>query len=617
MNTKWNEFCGLFRRYNPLISLITKQGGKAFSQNYWNLPLCFFVFILILSLKFGTPAALPETTIVPQNLLEWIIFSWPPMLFAFLAGLFLFFSVIFTSFYSSSDTTKKQISIFPLLWFLLAVSSLFGFKFCSCLDFAYLEFVHLLGLAAFAIAIFQISSLNDKNIKNYIIAAIVVGTIIAVIYGLYQYFVGFQETRNFVSQALTNQGIQLDADFKVRLMENLVYSTFSLSNSFGAHIILTIPLCLWFIYNTQSIRSVKIILTATLGIILLFTLYLTGSRAAILSLCSAIIILGFILPFKRKFKFLLLIFCVLGILIGFIGFHQKGFSSLIIRLDYFHAAVILLLKHIFMGSGWGEFFHQYSFLKLIPSDESPHMPHNFLLTMGSQSGIFSMLIAAIILLIPIIAIIKKTLRNKDRYFYAQLDFSILLGWTAWAIHSLLDINVEVPATAAIAITMISIIDLATDQAPVSRKIKPLTKFCLLVLSIILLFLSVFRLYGELKLQELNNLCFPSYLIQTNNNHKPSIQDVIKNLYICTNTMPYSPFPWATVGEYAQQHGLWNLSKQCYIEAIKRSPMRASFYFRLAIAQYKLNDLIECQQNLKRAGELFPFKYGSSVELVGK
>ena len=580
--------------------------------------LSFAFCILLFPIKFGDPAALPEISNFPLSLPGCLVFSWPPILFSLISGLMLLLAIILLYDPPRRNSSKYMISIFPLLWIILAFISLLGFIHSSCLDFAYLECIYLFGLAAFAFAIFRLVSLISEIHRDWLISALIISTTLVATYAIYQYFFGLDETRNFVTTNIMRKGISIAPVLKSRLFDrnNLVFSTFALSNSFAAHLILTLPLCLWFVF-TKSKRNLQItcVYTAFFALILFLALFLAGSRSAFLSLFCAGILLIFILPFSKKLKLMVLFFGLILSCLALFAFRSKGFESLAFRLDYYQATLQMLIKKPFVGVGWGGFFHNYTFLKQLANTEAPHMPHNFLLSMGSQAGLFAFICSAVILVYPIIVLSRRIYRSHDKQFYKRLTFPLLLGWTAWSLHCLLDINIQIPGTAASAIFITALMLLPEKNSKLNNVTKAYRAYTIwnstaLILVLITVILSLNRIPGEIALHRLNRLCRPfdiTSLQFTKNKVKMNV--INRSLRVCTTLLPYSPFPWAAAGNAALNRGHWKLAEEYYKEAILRSNKRASFYYKLALTQLKRGKIKQAKENLKKAKTLFPYKYG--------
>lgn len=583
---------------------------KAYSTNI--LLVIFSIFILLLPIKFGSPSALPEIMIYPSNLMSWIVYAWPPVLFTLFSCCILLLTLILLYQKEHLINSNSSNFIIPLLWFLLAICSLLGGVKSSCADFTYLECLYLLGLSLFSFAIFRFLEIKSDKIYNYITIAITIGTIIVSIYGIYQYLSGFNSTRDIVMGIVKSKNIALPPNFYSRLMDNLVYSTFAISNSLAAHLILTIPLCIYVVSKAYIYKLKKYTLTSLIIIILFTCLILTGSRAAMLSMILSFAVMFIIFTKKIKYKTLFILICVLFIAVYFYCFSSKGYLSILIRFDYFKTSFNLFTNNWFTGAGWGAFFHTYPSAKTLLTGEAPHMPHNFLLSMGSQAGIITMFIAFFILILPIYYGIKNIRISKNR----ALDYALLTGYIAWTIHSLMDINIQIPGTVATAIVITALIIYRNrgeqkHYLSYNKYYKNLWSLLMLIICAAGFYFSTIRINGEIALQKLDKTCVPIYKILTTKDYhfiQPKENKVKELLLESSSLLPYSPFPWATAGNYALANKHWVFAEDCYIKAISLSPKRANFYYRLATTQYYLDKKALAYKNLKIAAKLFPYKY---------
>jgi O-antigen ligase len=623
--------------------------------------LAFFmsIFILLLPLKFGNPAVLPEASYFPRSLPTWTFFSWPPILFSLISGIILFLTIVLLLNRPHRIYRDYSNLAIPFLWIALSLVSLLGFIKSSCLDFAYLECIYLFGLTSFAFAIFRFLELASEPHRNWLIYAIVISSILIAVYGIYQYHYGLDETKNYVITNILEKGVTITSDFKNRLFDknNLVFSTFAISNSFAAHLLLILPLCLWFVFEKTKNGFLKHALTIVFAIILFYALFLTGSRAAFLSFFCAGALLMFILPFPKKVKISCLVTGAVIVCLVTLYFTRKGsmLDTINVRLDYYQVAFKMLVDNPITGGGWGDFFHNYTFLKDLANTEAPHMPHNFVLSMGSQAGILAFLCAIAILVYPVLVVMRRIYKAHNRQFYRQFSFPLLLGWSAWSIHSLLDINIQIPATVATGILVSALMLLSNNNQPVDSditnthttfttflnrlffrnwvrshlvtaqlrkaeksnilpfKIKiglPIVWTLLaLILATTTIILSLNRISGDIALQNLNRLSSPFDITNLEfTKNKTPMKEINRSLKTCTTLLPYSPFPWAMAGNTARKRKLWKLSEKYYREAVLRSPKRAAFYYDLALAQFKLGKIKQAVLNLKMAKKLFPFKY---------
>jgi hypothetical protein len=277
-------------------------------------------------------------------------------------------------------------------------------------------------------------------------------------------------------------------------------------------------------------------------------------------------------------------------------------SSLHARIDYWSCAIKIFLKDPFWGTGWGDFFHDYTKIKTFPGDEAPHTPHNFILAFASQCGILGLLAAVSVLFVNPFLMVKKILEGKKTVSFPAINLAILCGWIAWALHSLTDLNLQIPGTVATAIIMAMIFIFKYKEKSGIKINRVFANFAILILSAIIFSFSMLRLRGEIYFNRLYKICSPSVPEENNATH---VNDMEKRLSDAMSAMTYSPYPWASAGIFAQNRHLWAMSEKFYSEAIKRSPERASFYYRKAISQKMLGKPEEALENISKASSLFP------------
>lgn len=562
--------------------------------------ILFFIFIL--PLKFGIPAGIPDINAIPENITMWFFSFWPPLLFSLISA---FLLICCVSIPSITFNCKNYVLTIPLLFTLLAFCSLTGFLKATCMDFPIQECLYIFGLSAFSILIILI--VQNKTNPSLILKIITISTLLVTCYGIYQYISGFENTREYVSEAFFKKNILLPEEVKTRLNNNFIFSTFTISNNFAAHLILTAPICLYMLLYSDLLKTkiLRYILTSIAMLMIATALLLTGSRAAIISLVLAIIILPILLSMKNK-KVLLMLFTIIPVTIVILLLIPKDSDSVLIRLDYLQTGVTLLKNNLFPGTGWGEFFHSYTYLKKFLTTEAPHDPHNFIISMGAQAGITALIIAILIIIIPIFLIIKKLNNYSLKEKFKTLEFPILLGFTAWCIHSLMDINFQIPGTTATAITL-CIIMTKTDNFLFSEKFFPVRlKTILLFYAIMIILPGFYRLRGEYYISKLSNVCYPSFL-SVNSAHN-NFSEAEKLFETAIEAVPYSPFPWAMFGDYAIRNKMKDKAEICFTNAIRLSPKRANFYYRLATIQMENRKTGYAMKNIEIAAKLFPYKY---------
>ncbi len=83
---------------------------------------------------------------------------------------------------------------------------------------------------------------------------------------------------------------------------------------------------------------------------------------------------------------------------------------------------------------------------------------------------------------------------------------------------------------------------------------------------------------------------------------------------CRSIAPYSPIFLINAANYAAQNQKW-VKMEIYLqEALQKSPERASLYYKLSQAQFRLGKYPEARKNLQKAANLFPNAYQKKYEM---
>lgn len=573
-----------------------------------------FVFftLILLPLKFGTLVGVPETTLLyPLSPMEFIIISWPIPFFPIIAGSLLLLTSILLPFPPSCQSSSFRITA---VWTGLALCSIIGIINATVFDYAVYQIIHMFGIAAFAITVFRLVD-NNPSLKAWFISGIIIGVFISAYFGFYQLFWGFEETKKFAYDQLQRSGLdKLNPDFARRLNERRVSANFSLCNSFAAHLLLTIPLCLYGMWKLgerfHPKKISKAIFTAITAILLFTLLYFTKSRASFVALMGAIWFFILFLPYKPGVKIFFLTIAVVFAVVcgaGLYIFGNRGIESFYARIDYYRVAIKMFLEHPVFGMGWGEFFHAYMKWKTLMTTEAPHTPHNFILAFASQTGVTGLLMSCLALAYPLWACLKKVRAESFKYIPISAEAAILLGWAAWTLHSLSDVNLQVSGSVSTALTMTIILGIydRKETAPAIKKIYyPLWYLFSITTILFALYGGIWIARGEYEFFKLQMLCDARSMTKKQFN-EVTVDDVHKQLAECVKYFPKSPFPWGTAADFMLMKNRPFLAEQYYKEASKRTPLRPSFYYRLYWLQTHLKKYGEAEKNYQKAKELFP------------
>ena len=555
----------------------------------------------------------------------------------------------------------------PILALILLISVFPGVINASTKDFADLQIFHFSGIAAYAIAMFII--IKDQPDKKIIfLNTIIASTLLVTLIGLKQYYTGFQETLDYVHSQELKTGLKVSNAIMNRLQQTRIYSTFSICNNLAAHLILTIPISIYALYKFKStsitvcivsalftifavalnlpfiimiilttisalipflvyryiseknFHSIKWFIIIPYAFLILFVLRHTGSRGAFLGFGISMIFLIFFSNIKRKLKLLSsFIISAIAIYMIFSDILTRTLSSMAVRFDYYLAALKMFINHPILGIGWGDFFHEYTRIKTFPTQEAPHTPHNFILSFAAQAGLLGVIASIIVLLLPFIYILllkNKHIDTKQNHSTTcqskTFIIYILTGWCAWGIHSLLDLNIQIPGTFATAFLLLLLlpnIPLFYSKSNFSTPQYNLIKIIIILLSSIMVFYSYKRLKQEQALFTLQKLA--NFSIVPEKQKQIPFKYIESQLQYTTQLMPNSPFPWSVAGNAANNSGHFFKAEQYFKEAIKKSPKRASFYEKLSKCQFRLKKYSESKKNHQKAITLFPYAFQST------
>lgn len=577
----------------------------------WNEQLAGWLLVLtvlLLPLKLGGLTGVPETSpIYTADAFVLMIITWPPLFFPLFAGILLLGHLPL----AGKPDWRSPGLIYVGLWLLLSVISLLGMVHASTWDFVWGMLVNLAGFAALAMTGWLLLA-KSPSWRGPLLGAVTVGTILTAALGIQQYFSGFNDTIEYMRHSAA--AYSADPGMLFSLIDSRrIFSTFSLPNSLAGYLILTAPIALYYLWvqagQVEPPAITRALVLTLVGILVLAVLIGTGSRSAILMLAGAVIVLIWLLPFPRPIRWTaagVVLAGMLAVVAFMILWNHRGTSSLEVRLDYYYCAVKMMLLQPFCGTGWGDFFHDYMRMKITFHREAPHTAHNFILDFASQAGVPGMLAAAAVLVYPLVIGLRRV-KQAFRQEEGRRQLAILTGLLAWTLHSLTDVNLQVPASTGMAV-LLGVMLLIPDQPPTETSARTGGRKMLLAvgagLGLLTLIGSGIMIRNDSAFARLSTACDPI----VENGQPPRLNppgEINALLRETTEDMPWSPFPWATAGRYMSMIGDLNTAERYTREAIKRSPERAAFYYRLAIIlnqEGRRDEALVCQ---RKAQELYP------------
>ncbi|MCM8535268.1 MAG: O-antigen ligase family protein [Lentisphaeraceae bacterium] len=618
---------------------MTNEGIKDTATKESTLQTIFlyaFSFVMFtLPIKYGSSWLSGNLPIYPESFLY---SAFPTSTLNLLSAIMLILAFIIFK----PKAINKGMGLIILSWASIALTCAAFGNYPKDMEF-YLNSINQMVTTLFMLFIAAICISTNKKAKSFIIAGICCGLIYTILNGLYQYLWGFADTRAFY-EAQIAQGAQFPAQQKSRIMQTLVYSTFTISNSFAAHIILTAPILYygWKKYfNAENPQAVKVgslamiiygcsaafsasnlilgVVCALIGIIFflkaqelpkaaydyagglllvitIIVLFLTRSRAGIACFVAGVT-LAFTLTAKdKKQRTLGIGFLSIGSIIA--CFIAPRVGSFQVRLGYYATMVDSFMKDVF-GAGFGSFSSSYNKYKDAGIEES-NVPHSFFFGYLGQGGLFCGLAVILCFVLTIYAIVRSKASRR-------LKFLLLAGFCSWFLHAQLDFNIMIIGTLSTA-AIIGLIAFTDDSSQVNFKVATFTLFPIVLLAI---FFNISKLKAERSYyylyQELNAQEQPSLDEVENITSKISNRTTFSSNHLTESAQ------WA-MSQYFSRPGLNEIQRFEYLNfaatslqsAARLTPEKTAIHISLARAYIFQKNYKLAFQALNTAFETYPF-----------
>ena len=356
----------------------------------------------------------------------------------------------------------------------------------------------------------------------------------------------------------------------------------------------------------EPVKPSRIIFCGVAGAMVSGTFLLARSRGSYLALVMAAALLVLALPMRRLYRMILILLAVLIVAGGavYIKAAGRGFASMEERVSYLNTSARMLAEKPLAGYGWGGFFYRHMQLKTTDSDESAHDPHNLVASFAAQTGVAGLAVVLAAILYPMFLIGRRVLGRKPEEGEWPL-FALFWGEVAFFLHAMMEINLQIPATMAVAGAGL-VSALITEERPETSPVPAvrLGGAALPVLAALAALWLNFRwIDAELKFDRLLSYARP--MSAEDQKRPPHFTAVARLLRENDAAKPYSPFPWEAAGDYYLRFGDVPAAEHCYREALKRSECRPAIYRRLFEIEYARGDREAARKSLKRMYELFP------------
>ena len=346
-----------------------------------------------------------------------------------------FFILVIT--YFIRERYNVSISKEELLLYLFFLFSVISAGFSKIQETG-IEFIsQILGYWCF---IFLFVRVFSKKHSFIIWNVILISSFIVVLYGIHQYFGGFEATRKYLysSPEIIKT---LPPTYLERLSSNRVFSTFVYPNIFAGFLIMIFPFSFFITLSKKKKYSIPAFF---LIILIVYTLFLTGSIGGIaIFLFILQIMLLYFLFNEKKLWISITILSTVEIL-ALIFLYKRGMlphmSSFQDRLMYWKSSIQIFKNNFLCGVGPENYKYFYLTFKSPGSMEAKHA-HNLFFETLSETGIIGTMLLFGVFGLFIKRIIKFAGENKKNLFIGGIIFSFLAGF----LHNLVDFDFIDPA----------------------------------------------------------------------------------------------------------------------------------------------------------------------------
>lgn len=575
-----------------LSSLILPKGWN-FNLSSFNTVVISVIWFL-LPIKYGGSVNPTDKSTWNDTLFSWVFGDWPVFTFPIISALVLLLIILNRRGFSKKSLSFSLSIVLPGI--LILIASLIGWINTTEKDVAYLFSAQILAVVALVTgSIIQIHV--DSLARKFILIAICTGFFLSSVSAWNQKLFLYPAIQKGFETKL-EQGEEVNPDaLRILKTQNRYGGSFPYANHLGAHLILLFPLYTLLAWKAKRFfKQSKLngpLLSFSASIFMLGTLYISGS------LTSAIILiligLGLIFLIIKKHFYpkadttlagirYILVFLSILIIIGFF-FQENIFSdskllSLQHRYGTWDRAVQIFDENSLIGSGMGEFYNQ-NLQKMPANSEITRFAHNLFLTFLSQCGIFGGIASLTMLLYPIflVFLVKK---RKLKMQSNSLFIAVIAGSISWSLHSLLNYNIQVPATVSTFLILPCLglwIEDDDRRIPI-KDFLPIGLICIFLIGICLLPFKRFE--GEKYYRVLENLI--------------KIGASEKLIYAtgerASQMLPNSPYPPSKIAHVALQLKQYEFAVNQFKESIKRTPHRSSYYVWLAHAYGRMGKIDE-------------------------
>jgi O-antigen ligase len=398
----------------------------------------FGAFLGLSLVKFGNPPIMEKWVIAPEGFIEFI-FSYPwPIGWAY--WLLVVIGIAGVGVWRWNSNGPSWLIVLPLVWLVWEIiagtRSLDG-------SLSKVTLMHFAAcIACFYLGLFSLSGVRKTGLFW---AGIICGFLVVLVTGLEQHFGGLKETRRYFFLYIYPQMKEAPPGYLQKISSDRIFGTLFYPNALAGAVLLLLPPILAVLWGLRKrfTAGARGLLVGIVAVGALGCLFWSGSKGGWL----LALLIGLVLVLRLEFRKAIKVGLIAGVLVlglaGFfaryLGYFHQGAKSVNARFDYWRAAVQTTAEHPIFGTGPGTFFIPYEKIRN-PLSEPSRLTHNDYLEQASDSGIPGLLLYAGFVVGSLVWIARE-----KEFLNDWQNFAIWLGVLGWALQSLMEFALYIPA----------------------------------------------------------------------------------------------------------------------------------------------------------------------------
>ncbi len=562
--------------------------------------------VLLAPLKMGAMILPGVPQGIPQNGMELVLNTLPVPWLALGSGVLFALSLIA---YGAKFCWNWRLPVVRLLilWMLLPLAALIGFVNADSLENPVIELEYTLFLSSFAGAFAMCLYGANGDFRRKALNCICIGTILTAFCGVYQYFFGFEDMKNFIAKQEKN-GIYIAPELKARALDVRTFATFTFASALAGMFALAGALtasCAWNCGKKFDPPKVSQRVFLFFTVVLCGGIFLTTKgRSAFLAVTAAAALCGFVFIKSRKLKVLVAAGAALVIVLGacYIHYAGRGFGSMTERVGYLKSTCQMIVEHPFCGGGWGGFTYHHALNKNFGNEELAKDPHNFVASFASQTGIFGGALTLLLMAYGLAAAYK----NLKKEFSAE-KLAIFFGLSAFSLHMLMDLDWQVAGLMIwyAVMTFCGAVDAADAEAKTTPAAAGYAALSLCGVTALL------TCIGGVHWSMTDKLHYE--LLDAAGQH-PGAPTQVQNSYVVEEKVhrvlrlaPYSHSVYMVWANDALRRMDLNSAEARYNKVMEMTPRSSAVYDRLGDVYKLRGDELKAAEYYDKADKLFPYK----------